>query len=406
MKKLYIFLTTLFFINGAMAQWFPQNSGTFNDLNSVFFTDANTGYAVGDMGTILKTINAGTSWISLQSGTNLPLEEVYFPCQDTGYAVGGGGFWNAIILKTINGGVTWTSFSTGADYLYSVYFLNSTIGFAVGSVLAYGETDSGVIFKTNDGGTYWTGDTIRKSLNLTSVFFTDFSTGYAVGNFLILKTVDGGTTWTPLSAGGSMSLNSVCFTDSITGFAVGVNGTIIKTINAGNLWTELSVGSNTWLYSINFPEIDTGYVVGFSSSEGGVILKTTNGGENWNQLASGTGNRLFSVHFTDANTGYAVGSNGTILKTTNGGGYPVGVKNQPHTSNLLKIYPNPASNKIIIENSGEGLLSIQNLYGQELLNQHMSDASSQIDINRLPSGIYIMKLTNEKTMQVRKFIKE
>ena len=42
--------------------WTALSSGTTNPLYSVYFTDCNTGYAVGgdyDEGTILKTINGG-----------------------------------------------------------------------------------------------------------------------------------------------------------------------------------------------------------------------------------------------------------------------------------------------------------------------------------------------------------
>jgi hypothetical protein len=39
--------------------WTILTSGTTNNLYSVFFTDANTGYLVGEGGTILKTSNGG-----------------------------------------------------------------------------------------------------------------------------------------------------------------------------------------------------------------------------------------------------------------------------------------------------------------------------------------------------------
>jgi hypothetical protein len=68
MKKIYILLIALFLVNGAMAQWVPQNSGTTKNLNSVCFTDADNGYAVGDSGTILKTINGGMHWSNQVSG--------------------------------------------------------------------------------------------------------------------------------------------------------------------------------------------------------------------------------------------------------------------------------------------------------------------------------------------------
>jgi hypothetical protein len=51
-------------------------------------------------GIIVKTTDGGTSWIELTSGTSKALYAVYFPKADTGYAVGE----NGTILKTINGG--------------------------------------------------------------------------------------------------------------------------------------------------------------------------------------------------------------------------------------------------------------------------------------------------------------
>ena len=51
----------------------------------------------------------------------------------------------------------------------------------------------------------------------------------------------------------------------------------------------------------------------------GLILRTTDGGTNWIPQTSGTTNFLNDVSFTDANNGTAVGDNGTILRTTNGG---------------------------------------------------------------------------------------
>jgi photosystem II stability/assembly factor-like uncharacterized protein len=39
-----------------------MNSSANHDLYSIHFTDATTGYAVGDNGTIIKTTNGGADW--------------------------------------------------------------------------------------------------------------------------------------------------------------------------------------------------------------------------------------------------------------------------------------------------------------------------------------------------------
>ena len=64
-------------INGTET-WDIQPSGTTSDLNSIYFTDANTGYIVGYNGTILKTNNSGTTWNAQTSGTTNELVSVFF----------------------------------------------------------------------------------------------------------------------------------------------------------------------------------------------------------------------------------------------------------------------------------------------------------------------------------------
>jgi photosystem II stability/assembly factor-like uncharacterized protein len=51
----------------------------------------------------------------------------------------------------------------------------------------------------------------------------------------------------------------------------------------------------------------------------GTILKTVDGGENWVLQNSGEVSDFWSANFIDEQTGWTVGSNGTILKTVDGG---------------------------------------------------------------------------------------
>ncbi|MFH1003906.1 MAG: T9SS type A sorting domain-containing protein [Bacteroidota bacterium] len=83
----------------AKAQWTEQTSGTTDDLYSVYFTDDDTGYAVGENGTILETSDGGSNWEEQESGTTDDLHSVYFIDDDMGYAVGSDG----TILETTSG---------------------------------------------------------------------------------------------------------------------------------------------------------------------------------------------------------------------------------------------------------------------------------------------------------------
>ena len=272
-------------------------SGTIYDLWSVYFPDSNTGYAVGDGGTIIKTINGGTNWTAQTSGTLYTLRSIYFTDTNTGYTVADGG----TILKTINGGTNWAALSSGTtNSLNSTYFTGTDTGYAVG--------ESGTILKTINGGTNWTAQTSGTTDYLLSVYFTNANTGYAVGfGGTILKTINSGSNWIAQTSGTTNDLYSVYFSDSNTGYAVGGNGTILKTINAGTTWSAQTSGTMSF-YSVYFTDANTGYAVGQYG-----IIRTINGGTNWTETY-GTSNYLLSVYFADTNTGYAVGEHGTIVK--------------------------------------------------------------------------------------------
>ena len=99
--------------------WAPQSGGTSNYLWSVHFTDANTGTAVGDAGTIIHTTDGGTTWTTQTSGTTNDLWGVHFVNADTGTAVGDLG----VIVQTTDGGLSWaveqsptTNFLNGVTY--------------------------------------------------------------------------------------------------------------------------------------------------------------------------------------------------------------------------------------------------------------------------------------------------
>jgi hypothetical protein len=99
-----------------------------------------------------------------------------------------------------------------------------------------------------------------------------------------------------------------------------------------------------------------------------------------------------------------VGNGGTILKTTNGG--IVGINDQHQTANTLTTYPSPASTQVTIETPTKGSLSILNLNGKELLQKEITEPKTQLDISNLPSGVYFIRMTGERKVQVGKFIKQ
>ncbi|MFH1297386.1 MAG: leucine-rich repeat protein [Bacteroidota bacterium] len=84
----------------------------------------------------------------------------------------------------------------------------------------------------------------------------------------------------------------------------------------------------------------------------------------------------------------------------------VGMEENNPSKNQLNIFPNPAYTNITIETIITGHLYILNLNGQELLQQEITETTTTIDIITLPSGVYFIKLINNKTVEVGKLIKK
>jgi hypothetical protein len=74
--------------------------------------------------------------------------------------------------------------------------------------------------------------------------------------------------------------------------------------------------------------------------------------------------------------------------------------------NDLKIYPNPATNKITIESLQKATIEILNIQGQLLKTITTTGNKTNIDVSAFPIGMYFVKVKTEKGIEVKKFIKE
>ena len=76
----------------------------------------------------------------------------------------------------------------------------------------------------------------------------------------------------------------------------------------------------------------------------------------------------------------------------------------------VKIFPNPTNNKITIETGDldiNGLnLSLYNNLGQYISSVYLDRSQNEIDMSRLPTGIYFLKLGNTQSQKDFKIIKE
>jgi len=59
----------------------------------------------------------------------------------------------------------------------------------------------------------------------------------------------------------------------------------------------------------------------------------------------------------------------------------------------------------MVYDGNNGHISIFNLSGQQLLQQEITEPKTSVDVSGFKSGVYIVRLTDDKTVRVQKFVK-
>lgn len=413
MKRTLPMLILLLSVVRMHGQWtFIDTSITHTDaaFTSVYFTNDSTGYVVGgwswSTGVILKTTDYGMSW-NIQGAPNF-LKSVYFPTKDTGYAVGEG----RSILKTVDAGATWvsqyaTAISTG-NTLSDVVFVNKDTGF----VSMRNGPQTGFL-KTFDGGVTWVYDYVD------SIMPHAMSRGenkvFAIQQRLV-QTDHLGSSYSEEFLPPDGTANYLDFINDYVGFATmtrwsGVPcfnyGTLIKTTNAGQSWqvTDYVCG---YAGGLHFPTDQVGFMLGDSCK----FWKTSDQGTSWSHTTIPFYCSSFDMFCTDTSTCYIVNNNGTIIKTENGGGVGIFGTNTNDSQELL-IYPNPTNSSITLEfetNSEKASFSIMNYSGQVVMkNEDLKTAKGKnefkIDLNDFSNGIYLIQVQTGSAITSKKIIK-
>lgn len=239
--------------------WVSQVSSYTLPLYGISFLNAETGYLAGSIN-IKKTTNGGANWVNVYtSSINEIFGDIFFTDVNTGYAVGSYGK----LLKTTNGGSSWTpsTIPNAGTFANGLFFVNSSTGYVCGA--------DNKALKTTDGGAAWTVMNVASGLvNLNTVFFTDVNTGYISAGTGIYKTTNGGASWFRLVTPGS-GYSNVQFRGNF-GYAIAEDGKIIKSINGGDSWIVQPTVTDNPLYALYFNSDNFVYAGGVR----GAIIKT------------------------------------------------------------------------------------------------------------------------------------
>lgn len=286
-----------FFSQGQIYEVYPNLPRV--DYFGVHFINPDTGFAVGEQGVILKTVDGGTNWVQKASPVNTTLNKINAFFYNNIFICG----LNGTLLRSTDTGETWNSvnLATG-NHLLALKIIDQQTGWLCGF-------DS-VLYKTEDGGNTWISKTTGYPGNYRDIDFYDSNIGYicSTGGFLV--TEDGGRSWESKIFGGFNTVEPV--TDSIV-IAGGPTAEIYYSDNRGTTWTIANDPFTSNIQSIELLNDTLGYATSFSVGH----YFTSDGGQTWDWGLERIGN--YQITFINENIGYGAGRDLTLTKTTDSG---------------------------------------------------------------------------------------
>ena len=444
MKKVTFILAILMATTWAKAQqWKELQTGVDQAFQDICCVDTINVLICGQNGLIIQTKNGGQSWEQKNSNTESDLYLIKFANDSIGFTCG-----DDIFLKTTDGGENWINMETNPEigFNYSSY-LSRTNLFLVDADTIYLTDSHNNLWKSTDGG-----ENFEKALDLQDtmedfykfdLYFED-NVGYLVGydsdwlfplGLTAFKTLDYGKTWETIEFNECESrLSAVHFVDKDHVRLFGYFATspdeyygILETsdglgsyslLQPIELWAGLPVPWNLGRY-ITFLSENTGCfiynydnyaTINEQSDFSSYVFLTQDNGESWTSALEGINQRnyLFAVDGVNMVL-YIAASHGCVYKAC-----PVDVYGFNKNENVLKVFPNPTTDKIIItiasdfdiENSELCSVELSNVSGQVVMRNTICSSSTILDTSHLPNGIYIMTLRNGRQRFVKKIVKQ
>jgi photosystem II stability/assembly factor-like uncharacterized protein len=199
-------------------------------LTSVFFLDAQRGWAAGHDGTVLATSDGGETWAVLREelGKERALMSVWFENAQHGLAVGQFG----LVVETEDGGKTWRerhlvdNAEQGERHLMAL--------FAGPQGHLYAAAESGAVFRSTDNGHNWAMvQTDNKGSFWAGLSLKDGSLLLVGLRGHIYRSTDLGQHWQEVPSGTQQSLTAVVQLADGKVEAVGMSGAVLTSADNG-----------------------------------------------------------------------------------------------------------------------------------------------------------------------------
>lgn len=389
--------------------YIPDNNASY--MEAYFFDEDNGFVFQNDQSqNLLRTSDGGGKWTQVTMPDESFMYEIDFADSQNGYIRTSENY----IFKSIDSGDHWTKIE-----LPNTFYYHKAIDMEVVSsetVILTLDNSNKDVLKTIDGGSKWTVLDLNTDnpkylsfVNDTMGFITNQNYEEAIELF---KTLDGGETWTYVAniGNGTQSVKGISFYSEEIGFIYGsgFQGNDMVT----SIWKTIDGGLTTSVYErIGFEISDLEYLtpdfVFFSgndrlSSSNPQIL-TLNFEDPNNMVSWQLSEDIYTLFFVNPTKAYSGGSKDTYVfkkNTTNSKSLDSGIG--------LKVYPNPADNKLQIQYNnlrGEATIELINSNGQVFyISKTTSNKISVIDVTNYSPGMYFVRIISEKNNEIRKII--
>lgn len=306
------------------------NTGSVVSMRGVSVVDAQTVWASGTGGSVLRTTDGGVTWSMhvVPNADSLDFRDIEAFDARTAYVLSAGE--DGRIYKTVDAGSTWTlqfANKTKGAFFDCFDFWDATHGIAMSDPV----NGRFLLIHTTDGATWHEVDAPPANIDGEAAFAASgncilavppqraylASGGGAQARVLVSK--DRGRTWTATSTGvaagaASAGIFSLAFRDAKVGIAAGgdyqkpdAESVVARTTDGGSSWVR--AGKTAYVSGAAFvPGSDIVFAVG---TRGTRISRDA--GASWRTLDTLEYN---AVHFAADGTGYAVGPRGRIAKLT------------------------------------------------------------------------------------------
>ncbi len=328
-KRFYLLL--ILSITTAKAQWVKQNSGTDASFRSIKAVNNKVVWAGGTKGTVLKTIDGGSSWqvLKVEGAESLDFRDIHGASADVAYAMSAGEAEKgaARIYKTVNGGKSWKIIFQTTEkgaFFDSFDFWNEKEGILIGDPI----DDKPFILRTLDGEN-WQRIPKEKlpAIKLKEASFASSGTcvntrskklAWINTQSRVFYTTDKGETWqvaeTPFKQGETSGIFGLHFYTDKDGIATGgdykddkiVSDNVAITHDSGKTWALVTHAKPDGLKESSWVLSDKSLLVVGTSGTG----LSTDMGKTWKAVDT----EAFHAISCYKNDCWAIGAKGNLAK--------------------------------------------------------------------------------------------